>query len=98
MNGAAIRRSRCEGAVSLRSVKSDEELLGMVRHDRSIAELLSAICEFELTRADHGESVRLSSGRALDGIAGDFTGGTFFLCGQPAATRPVLYASSEGHA
>lgn len=38
------------------------------------------------------------SGHSPEGIAGDFTGGTFFLCGERSSIRPVLYASSEGQA
>jgi hypothetical protein len=79
-------------------VKSDGEILEMVHRDRALAELLWRVCEFDLTRGDHGEPVRLSSGHALEGIAGDFTGGTFFLCGERRSIRPVLYASSEGQA
>ncbi|MFJ8827783.1 hypothetical protein ACIREE_39375 [Streptomyces sp. NPDC102467] len=56
------------------------------------------VCEFDLSRGDHGEPVRVSSRVALDGVAGDFTGGTFFLCGDRGAARPVLYADSEGQA
>lgn len=70
----------------------------MVRQDPGLAELLWEVCEFDLTRDDHGEAVQLSSGQALEGIAGDFTGGTFFLCGEHRSARPVLYASSEGQA
>ena len=84
--------------VTVRRVKSDDELLQLVRHDLSLAKLLWEVCEFDLTRGDHGESVRLSSGQALEGVAGDFTGGTFFLCGERRSVRPVLYASSEGQA
>ncbi|MFU8854490.1 hypothetical protein ACNAW0_26440 [Micromonospora sp. SL1-18] len=58
-------------------MKSDDELLELVRRDLSLAELLWEVCEFDLTRGDHVETVRLSSGHALEGIAGDFTGGTF---------------------
>lgn len=70
----------------------------MLRQDLGLAELLWRVCEFDLTRGDHGEPVRLSSGQALEGIAGDSTGGTFFLCGERRSIRPVLYASSEGQA
>ncbi len=84
--------------VSVRRVKSDDEILEVVRQDLRLADLLCEVCEFDLTRGDHGEPVRLPSGQALDGIAGDFTGGTFFLCGEHRSTRPVLYASSEGQA
>ncbi|MCM0673864.1 hypothetical protein NCC78_03970 [Micromonospora phytophila] len=79
-------------------MKSDDEILEVVRQDLRLAELLWEVCEFDLTRGDHGEPVRLSSGQPLEGIAGDFTGGTFFLCGERRSTRPVLYASSEGQA
>jgi hypothetical protein len=79
-------------------VTSDNDILESIRRDPALAELLWQVCEFDLSRGDHGEPVRLSSGLALDGIAGDFTGGTFFLCGDPQESRPVLYASSEGQA
>ena len=82
----------------VRRVKGDDELLDTVRQDLSLAELLSEVCEFDLTRSDHGETVRLSSGLAMEGVAGDFEGGTFFLCGKRRLMRPVLYASSEGQA
>ncbi|MGI5508831.1 hypothetical protein [Streptomyces sp. CA-106131] len=77
---------------------SDNAILDSIRKDSELAELLWNVCEFDLSRGDHGEPVRLSSGLALEGVAGDFTGGTFFLCGDPQRTRPVLYASSEGQA
>jgi hypothetical protein len=79
-------------------MKSDDEILEMVHQDQGLAELLWEVCEFDRSRGDHGEPVRLSSGHALEGIAGDFTGGTFFLCGERRSIRPVLYASSEGQA
>ncbi|MFJ1560757.1 hypothetical protein [Streptomyces mirabilis] len=77
---------------------SDEGILDSIRRDPTRAELLWKVCEFDLSRGDHGEPVRLSSGVALDGVAGDYTGGTFFLCGDHGTHRPVLYASSEGQA
>ncbi|ATO17716.1 hypothetical protein CO540_07445 [Micromonospora sp. WMMA2032] len=79
-------------------MKSDDELLESVRCDPSLAELLSEVCEFDLTRGDHGQAVRLSSRQPLEGVAGDFTGGRFFLCGERRPVRPVLYANSEGQA
>ncbi|MFC5924440.1 hypothetical protein [Micromonospora vulcania] len=79
-------------------MRSDGEILEAVRQDLGLAELLWKVCEFDLTRGDHGERVWLSSGQALEGVAGDFTGGTFFLCGERGPTRRVLYASSEGQA
>jgi hypothetical protein len=79
-------------------MSGDEGILSLIRHDRAVAELLVDVCEFDLTRGEHVEPVRLSSGLALEGIAGDFTGGTFFLCGGLSETRPVLYASSERQA
>lgn len=76
----------------------DDDILDAIRHDPDLADLLWQVSEFDLSRGDHGEPVRLSSGLALEGVAGDFTGGTFFLCGDPRTARPVLYASSEGQA
>ncbi|MEU2727204.1 hypothetical protein ABZ650_05620 [Streptomyces griseoviridis] len=74
-----------------------EEVLDSIRRDSDLAEVLWRLCEFDLSRSDPGEPVRLSSGVALEGIAGDYTGGTFFLCGN-GKVRPALYASSEGQA
>lgn len=77
---------------------NDDALLGVIRRDPELAGLLWRTCEFSLTRSGHNGGVSLSSGEALQAIAGDFTGGTFFLCGRDRARRPVLYASSEGQA
>lgn len=85
-------------AAMVRRVLSDDDILDSIRRDPGLGELLWNVCEFDLSRGDHGEPVRLSSGLALEGVAGDFTGGTFFLCGDRRLARPVLYASSEGQA
>ncbi|MEV8099677.1 hypothetical protein [Kitasatospora sp. NPDC085879] len=76
----------------------DEEILDSIRRDRDLAAALWRVCEFDLSRNDPGEPVRLSSGASLEGVAGDYTGGTFFLCGDSSRDRSVLYASSEGQA
>lgn len=52
----------------------------------------------DLDRGDHSEAVHLASGDALEGLAGDGAGGTFFFCGEGGEERPVLYADSEGGA
>lgn len=93
-----IRRSGSGLAAIVRRVTSDDAILQPIRQDPGLAELMWGVCEFDLMRGDHGERVRLRSGLALEGIAGDFTGGTFFLCGERSVIRPVLYASSEGQA
>ena len=90
------RPFRCTAIV--RRVTRDEEILDSIRRDSGLAEQLWHVCEFDLSRGDQGEPVRLSSGLALEGVAGDFTGGTFFLCGDGSKGRPVLYAGSEGQA
>ncbi|MFC5108004.1 hypothetical protein [Kibdelosporangium philippinense] len=54
--------------------------------------------DFELDRSEHVEEVHLASGAALEGFAGDGSGGTFFFCGDGGEERPVLYADSEGSA
>jgi hypothetical protein len=74
--------------------RSDLRLLDRLRRSPRLAELAAFPFDFDLCRADHGEDVRLASGAPLEGIAGDDTGGTYFLCGEAG----VLYADSEGRA
>jgi len=68
-------------------------MLDRIRNSPHAGELLARVFDFDLTRTDPVEPVRLASGRALRPIAGDAAGGTFFDC-----DGPVLYASSEGSA
>lgn len=96
-SGPAVPTSRVQFSI-VRGVTSDGDILNSIRRDHGLAELMWQVCEFDLSRGDPGEPVRLSSGLALEGVAGDFTGGTFFLCGDRLTARPVLYASSEGQA
>ncbi|MGW4822669.1 hypothetical protein ACWEP4_27675 [Streptomyces sp. NPDC004227] len=72
----------------------DLRLLDLLRQSPRLGELAAFPFDFDLCRADHGEDVRLASGAPLEGIAGDDTGGTYFLHGDGG----VLYADSEGHA
>jgi hypothetical protein len=69
----------------------------IVEHDEA-ASFLARPGDFELDRKDHIEDVRLASGAALEGFAGDGAGGTYFLCGSGGEERPVLYADPEGSA
>ncbi|MDX3451071.1 hypothetical protein PV396_03760 [Streptomyces sp. ME02-8801-2C] len=71
-----------------------DHALRLLRQSRSAAELAAFPFEFDLDRADHAEEVRLASGGPLTPVAGDGTGGTYFLC----ADGSVLYADSEGSA
>ncbi|MBY8876208.1 hypothetical protein [Actinacidiphila acidipaludis] len=73
-----------------------DHALRLLRQDRRLAELAAFPFDFDLDRADHGhvEEVRLASGGPLEVIAGDDTGGTYFVC----ADGSVLYADSEGGA
>ncbi|MEW2131241.1 hypothetical protein [Streptomyces sp. NPDC005435] len=70
-------------------------LLELLRQNPRAAELAAFPFDFDLGRAEHGEEVRLASGAPLTGIAGDDTGGTYFLSG---ADGGVLYADSDGRA
>jgi hypothetical protein len=74
------------------------DLLQRIGEDQEISMLLADAFEFDVRRKTGGESPRLDSGLPIEGIAGDFTGGTFYLCGDVGSPRPVLYASSEGDA
>jgi hypothetical protein len=69
-------------------------VLDRIRNSARATELLADVFDFDLTRTDHGEEVRLASGGELRPVAGDASGGTFFVCDG----GPVLYASSEGDA
>ena len=71
-----------------------DHTLRLLRQSRAAAELAAFPFEFDLDRADHGEEVRLASGEPLTPVAGDGTGGTYFVC----ADGSVLYADSEGSA
>jgi hypothetical protein len=74
------------------------DLLSLIRQDERLATLLRASFDFDVSRVDRSEAVQLSSGQQLESVAGDFTGGRFYLCGRLGLERPVLYASSEGQA
>ncbi|WP_369144594.1 hypothetical protein [Streptomyces sp. R44] len=73
-------------------------LLDAVRENEEAARFLAWPGDFEPARRDHVEEVRLASGAALEGFAGDGAGGTYFFCGDGGEERPVLYADSEGRA
>jgi hypothetical protein len=68
-------------------------MLDRIRNSPRAAELLADVFDFDITRLDPVDPVRLASGTGLRPIAGDASGGTFYDCGGP-----VLYASSEGSA
>ncbi|WP_345709284.1 hypothetical protein [Kitasatospora paranensis] len=71
-----------------------DRALELLRRHRELADLAAFPFDFDLDRAEHGEAVRLASGASLQAVAGDDTGGTYFLC----QSGEVLYASSEGEA
>ncbi len=78
-------------------MSSPSEVLGAIRGDDDVQYRL-AVLGFDVTRGHRGDDAAVSSGCPLDSIAGDFSGGTFYLCGDPGSGRPVLYASSDGQA
>ncbi|WP_369173229.1 hypothetical protein AB5J49_37155 [Streptomyces sp. R28] len=73
-----------------------DHALRLLRQDPRLAELAAFPFGFGLARAAHGhvEEVRLASGGPLQTVAGDETGGTYFVC----ADGSMLYADSEGSA
>ncbi|GAA1281566.1 hypothetical protein Psi02_37460 [Planotetraspora silvatica] len=75
-----------------------DDLLHRIETTPELADLLVWPGDFDIERRDPVEQLRLPSGLSLTPIAGDGSGGTYFLCGAPGTTRPVLYADSEGHA
>jgi hypothetical protein len=84
----------CYGCV----MRDSTDLMQRIDEDRELAVLLADAFEFDVRRKVSDESPRLASGLPLEVIAGDFTGGMFYLCGTIGSPRPVLYASSEGDA
>ena len=78
---------------------ASEALLIRIENDPVAAQHLAWPGDFDITRRDPVEDVRLPSGLTMRPIAGDGAGGTFFLCGDSGdAERPVVYADSEGQA
>lgn len=73
-----------------------DHALRLLRQNPRLAELAGYPFNFDLDRAAHGhvEEVRLASGGPLETVAGDDTGGTYFVC----ADGSLLYADSEGSA
>ncbi|GGM11562.1 hypothetical protein GCM10010129_64470 [Streptomyces fumigatiscleroticus] len=73
-----------------------DHALRLLRQNRRLAALAAFPFGFDLERAalGHVEPVRLASGGPLQVVAGDDTGGTYFVC----ADGCVLYADSEGSA
>ncbi|WP_242547125.1 hypothetical protein [Amycolatopsis sp. MtRt-6] len=69
-------------------------MLDSIRKSARAATLLRDVFDFDIARLDPVEPVRPASGGELRAIAGDASGGTFFVCDD----GPVLYASSEGGA
>ncbi|MEU4836261.1 hypothetical protein [Streptosporangium sp. NPDC023615] len=80
------------------TVAHPDPLLDLIHRTPAATELLTWPFDFDVSRTDPVEVVRLESGEALEAVAGDGAGGTFFLCGEAAGERPVLYADSEGQA
>ncbi|WP_406270282.1 hypothetical protein OH779_30165 [Actinacidiphila glaucinigra] len=78
---------------------ASEALLTRIENDPAAASGLTRTADFDITRRDPIDELRLPSGLAMRPTAGDAAGGTFYLCGEPGdAERPVVYADSEGQA
>ncbi|WP_351222687.1 hypothetical protein [Streptomyces sp. NPDC002133] len=71
-----------------------DRALELLRQHSELADLAAFPFDFDLDRAEHCEAVRLASGTAMRVVAGDDTGGSYFLC----SNGEVLYASSDGEA
>ncbi|MEU4269239.1 hypothetical protein [Streptomyces sp. NPDC026092] len=71
-----------------------DRVLELLRSRPELAALAEFPFNFDIGRAYHVEEVHLASGASLEAIAGDDTGGTYFLCGGTV----VLHASSDGYA
>ncbi|MEU5260974.1 hypothetical protein [Amycolatopsis sp. NPDC021455] len=69
-------------------------MVDRIRENARAAALLAGVFDFDVSRLDPVEPVRLASGGQLRVVAGDASGGSFFVCDD----GPVLYAGSEGSA
>jgi hypothetical protein len=75
-----------------------DDLLRRIETDPDLADLLVWPGDFDISRREPVEQLRLPCGLPLTSIANDAGGGTYFLCGDPGDQRPVLYADSGGRA
>jgi hypothetical protein len=69
-------------------------MLDRIRANARATALLANVFDFDIARLDPVEPVHLAAGGELQVVAGDASGGTFFVCDG----GPVLYAGSEGPA
>lgn len=72
-------------------------MLARIESSAVAADLLAGYFDFEVTSDEPAEEPRLASGAALEAIAGEGTGGVYYLCGV-GSSRPVIFATSEGQA
>ncbi|NUR57419.1 MAG: hypothetical protein HOV87_01710 [Catenulispora sp.] len=76
-----------------------QDLLRLLADRPDVAHDLDLVADFDITRRDPVENLSIPAGLPLTVIAGDASGGSYYLVGdEPAARRPVLYADSEGGA
>ena len=78
------------------AMTSSDRLLGLIRNNHDIDGLLRSSFGFDIWRKRNGDGLRLASGAPLEAIAGEFSGGAYFLCPEEDGRRPVVFASSEG--
>lgn len=80
-------------------MNASDALLARIRTDHVLSGYLEWPGDFDVTRLDPLEELRLPDGGPLEPVAGCGGGGTYYLCGAPGTgPRPVLYADSEGGA
>ncbi|MFC1421541.1 hypothetical protein [Streptacidiphilus cavernicola] len=75
---------------------SSDHLLNLIQDNPEIDGLLRSSFSFDISRKRSGDDLRLVSGAPLTAIAGEFAGGTYFLCSGEDRRQPVVFASSEG--
>ncbi|MFJ8105542.1 hypothetical protein [Streptomyces sp. NPDC096132] len=73
-------------------------LIAAIRANDTASAHLAWPGDFELDRGDPPEEVRLASGAALEPLAGDGAGNTYYFCGEGGEERPILYADLDGQA
>ena len=80
----------------VQAMTSSDQLLDLIQATPEIDRLLRSSFDFDIARKQNGDGFRLASGAPMEVIAGESTGGAFFLCAEQNGRRPVVFASSEG--
>lgn len=78
------------------AVTSADHVLDPIRNNPDVSNVLEGAFDFDISRGDHGEEIRLSSGAPLEGFAGDAAVGRTSCAANPAADSPWCMPAPRG--